>query len=89
MTTDEVATLAVDFLRAGAMLAAPAVAVAAAVGVIVGVIQTATQINEPSVSYAAKVVAMVALFALVGPALCDQMLRYTRASFDAIAHVSE
>jgi len=89
VTTDEVTTLAIGFLQAGVFLAAPAVAVAAAVGVAIGVIQTATQVNEPSVSYAAKVVALFALFALAGPALCDQVLRYTRASFESIAHVSE
>ena len=89
MTTDEVATLAVAFLHTGGLVAAPAIAVAGFIGALVGVVQTATQVNEPSIAYAAKVLALVALFALIGPAVCDQVLRYTRASFDAIAHVSE
>ena len=89
MTTDEVTTLAVHFLEAGVFLAAPAVAVAACVGVGVGVVQTATQVNEPSVSYAAKVVALFALFALAGPALGDQVIRYTRSTFEAVGKVTE
>jgi len=89
MTTDEMTTLAIGFLKAGVLLAAPAVAISAVIGVAVGVVQTATQVNEPSVSYAAKGVALFALFALAGPALSDQVMRYTRASFEAIAHVTE
>jgi flagellar biosynthetic protein FliQ len=89
MTTDSAVTLLTKFVEISLYVGMPLLAVAAVVGVVVGVIQTATQINEPAIAYAAKVAGMLAVILLVGPAIFDKMLAYTRGSFDAVAHVVE
>jgi flagellar biosynthesis protein FliQ len=89
MTTDSAITLLTRFVEVSLYVGMPLLAVAAVVGVVVGVLQTATQINEPAIAYAAKVAGMLAVILFVGPAIFDKMLAYTRASFDAVAHVVE
>jgi flagellar biosynthesis protein FliQ len=89
MTTDSAVTLLTKFVEISLYVGMPLLAVAAVVGVVVGVIQTATQINEPAIAYAAKVAGMLAIILFVGPAIFDKMLAYTRGSFDAVAHVVE
>ena len=89
MTTDGAITLLSKFGEAGLYVAVPLLAVAAIVGVVVGVLQTATQINEPAIAYAAKVAGGVALVLLAGPAMADKLLGYTKNSFESVAHVVE
>ncbi len=89
MTTDGAITLLSKFGEVGLFVATPLLVVAAIVGVVVGVVQTATQINEPAIAYAAKVAGVVALTLLAGPAIADKLLAYTKESIGAIAHVVE
>lgn len=89
MTTDEAMTIAVRFMETGITVAAPLLGIAVVIGVGMGVLQTATQIQEPSIAYAAKVAGIVALTLFAGPAIAEKLLAYTRASLEAIAHVTE
>ena len=87
MTTDGAMTLLTRFVETAVFVAAPILAVAALVGIMVGIVQTATQINEPAIPYAAKVVAVVLLTVLAGPAIADKILTYTRDTFQAVSRV--
>ena len=49
------------------MLAAPLLLTALAVGLIVGIFQAATQINEMTLSFIPKLLAMAAVLAIAGP----------------------
>jgi flagellar biosynthetic protein FliQ len=49
------------------MLAAPLLLTALAVGLLVGIFQAATQINEMTLSFIPKLLAMAAVLALTGP----------------------
>lgn len=89
MTTDHALTLLTRFLEIALYATAPLLAVAALVGILVGIVQTATQINEPAIAYAAKVAGVLALVLIAGPAIADKLLGYTRNSFSSIAHVVE
>lgn len=87
MNTDHVSTLLTRFLEISLYVAAPLLIVTALVGIVVGIVQAATQINEPSISYAAKVVGLVAVLLFLGPVILDKLLVYTRSSFAGIATV--
>ncbi len=56
-------------------------------GVFVGILQTATQINEASISYAAKVGALIMTLVLIGPLIASRAVGYARRSFESIADV--
>lgn len=63
------------------LLAAPILAVALIVGVVISVFQAATQINEMTLSFVPKVLAVFAAVAVFGPWLLETMLTYTGQLF--------
>jgi flagellar biosynthetic protein FliQ len=87
MSVDHAMTLLAAFLQLAVTLIGPVLLVAAVVGTFIGVMQTATQIQEPSIAYAAKVAAIVILLLFAGPALLDRVLGYTRACFTDVGRV--
>ena len=82
---------AITELRAGLELAlmvgGPLLMVVLVVGVVVGLVQAATQINEPTVAFIAKAVAMAAALAAMGAFLLGQLVDYTIALFQRIPTV--
>jgi flagellar biosynthesis protein FliQ len=87
VTVEHALTLLLAFLQAAIVLIGPVLAVAAVIGTLTGVIQTATQINEPSIAYAAKVLGIVVLLLFAGPAMIDKALSYTKTCFGDVARV--
>ncbi|MFO0676837.1 MAG: flagellar biosynthetic protein FliQ [Polyangiaceae bacterium] len=87
MTPDAVMTLAGAFLRATLLVCSPILVTSLVAGVFVGIVQTATQVNEASVSFVVKAMAVVAVVAAVGPAIAAEAVSYTRHSFEAIGTV--
>jgi flagellar biosynthetic protein FliQ len=66
------------------MLAAPLLLTALAVGLIVGIFQAATQINEMTLSFIPKLLAMAAMLALTGPWMLRTLVEYTRNLIESI-----
>jgi flagellar biosynthetic protein FliQ len=60
------------------LLAAPLLLVALITGLIVGAFQAATQINEMTLSFIPKLLAMAAMLALAGPWMLRTLVEYTR-----------
>ena len=87
MTTDGALALLLDLFMVCARVGGPLLLVALLAGLAVGVAQAATQLNESSVSFVVKVVAVVATLLLLGPALGGFAVQYTRNSLQAVAHV--
>lgn len=75
-------------LRAGLELAllvgGPLLVVVLVVGVGVGLVQAATQINEPTVAFIAKAVALAVALAAMGSVLLAEMVDFTIALFQRI-----
>ncbi len=67
MTPEMVVTIGRHALEMTLMLAAPLLLTALAVGLIVGIFQAATQINEMTLSFIPKLLAMAAVLAITGP----------------------
>jgi len=58
-----------------------------AVGVVVGVAQAATQLNEPTIAFVAKAVALTAALFAMGSFLLGTLVEYTTALFQRLPHV--
>lgn len=56
-------------------------------GVIVGIIQAATSINEPTVAFVAKVIALAATMAITGNFLLGRLVSFTTELFRQIPHL--
>ncbi|WP_393999860.1 flagellar biosynthetic protein FliQ [Luteimonas sp. WGS1318] len=57
------------------------------VGVIVGVVQAATQINEPTIAFVAKAAALTAALFALGAILLSYLVDYTITLFRSIPHL--
>jgi flagellar biosynthetic protein FliQ len=84
MTPETVVTIGRHALEITMMLAAPLLLTALAVGLIVGIFQAATQINEMTLSFIPKLLAMAAVLAITGPWMLRTLVEYTRSLFESI-----
>ncbi|MFM2187499.1 MAG: flagellar biosynthesis protein FliQ [Burkholderiaceae bacterium] len=84
MDTATVIELARQALWMTILVSAPLLVVALVVGVTVGIFQAATSINEMTLSFIPKVVAMAATLAVVGSWQIGTLLDYWRAIFARI-----
>ena len=82
----------VEFLRIAfwqiIMAAGPLLAIALAVGLIIGIIQAATSINEMTLSFVPKLVIVMISFGLLSSFILTQLTDYFGFIFDQIANIS-
>ena len=84
MTPEMVLTVAREALLVTLMLSAPLLIAALATGVLVGVLQAATQINEMTLSFIPKLLALAATLIAAGPWMLQLVTGYTRTLFHNI-----
>ena len=84
MNPEMVMTVGQRALEMTLLLAAPLLLVALVTGLIVGAFQAATQINEMTLSFIPKLLAMAAVLALTGPWMIRQLVEYTRGLIESI-----
>jgi flagellar biosynthetic protein FliQ len=84
MNPETVMTIGQRALELTILLAAPMLMVALAVGLIVGVFQAATQINEMTLSFIPKLLGLVAVLLVAGPWMLSQLVSYTKQLIESI-----
>ena len=84
MTPETVMTIGTHALQVTLLLSAPLLIVALALGLIVGIFQAATQINEMTLSFIPKLLGMAATVVIAGPWMLKVMMDYTRDLFESI-----
>jgi flagellar biosynthetic protein FliQ len=57
------------------------------IGVVVGIVQAATQLNEPTIAFIAKAVALTAALFATGSFLLAYLVDYTIELFQRIPHL--
>lgn len=77
MTPDNVIDLGQQALTITVMLAAPLLIAALATGLVVGLFQAATQIQEQTLSFIPKLLAMVVALVATGPWLLQTITDFT------------
>jgi flagellar biosynthetic protein FliQ len=87
MSLDRALELMREVFIIAATVAGPALAAALLVGLFVGVIQTATQVNEASVSFVTKLLAVAGALLIGGPWALTELIEYTRRTIGAISEV--
>ena len=84
MTPEQVIGLSQQALQVMLLISAPVLAVALAVGLLVSIFQAATQINEMTLSFIPKLVAMLVTLLLTGPWMLAMITDYMRGLFESI-----
>ncbi len=84
MTPETVMSIGQSALALTVVIAAPMLLSALAVGLLVGMIQAATQINEMTLSFIPKLLILATALALGGPWMMRLMLDFTRQLYHSI-----
>ncbi len=84
MTPQTVLTLAEQALTTTVLVAAPMLITALAVGLIVSIFQAATQINEMTLSFIPKLLALFAVIIIAGPWMLATLVDYMQRLFSSI-----
>jgi flagellar biosynthetic protein FliQ len=78
MTPETVTTIGQQALWVTMLIAAPLLLSALAVGLLVGMFQAATQINEMTMSFIPKLLVLVAALVISGPWMLGVNVNYTQ-----------
>lgn len=81
MTPESVITIGQHALYTTLIIAAPMLLAVLAVGLVIGMLQAATQINEMTLSFIPKLLALAVVLIGAGPWMLQTMIDYTRALF--------
>ncbi len=79
-----VVDLARNMIMTALLIASPMLVVALAVGLVVSIIQAVTQIQEQTLSFVPKLVAVAVTFIVALPWIIQIMVRYTSELFRSI-----
>jgi flagellar biosynthetic protein FliQ len=81
MDTSMVVDLGRQALWITVLISAPLLGVALLVGLVIGILQAATSINEATLSFIPKVAALAVTLAIVGGWQINMLVEYTRSVF--------
>ncbi len=84
MSPETVMTVAGRALEITLLLAAPLLLVALVTGLLIGAFQAATQINETTLSFIPKLIAIALALVVAGPWMLNVLVSYTRELFESI-----
>ena len=84
MDAQQVFTLGQQGLTLMLMVAAPLLITVLVVGLVVSVLQAATQINEATLSFVPKVIAAVIVLAVAGPWMLTTLVEYIQRTLQSI-----
>ena len=79
MSPSEVVTLAREAMTVALVIAAPILAAGLAVGVVTGVLQAMTQVNEMTLSFIPKLLAVGLVIMLAGSWMLARLMDFTSA----------
>lgn len=84
MTPESVLSIAQQALQVTLLMAAPPLVAALLTGLVVSVFQAATQINEMTLAFIPKLLAIFLVLVLFGPWMLGVLLDYMRELFGGI-----
>jgi flagellar biosynthesis protein FliQ len=87
MNSQTVLTIGQQALQMTLMISAPLLLTALIVGLFVSVLQAATQINEMTLSFIPKLLALFAALVIAGPWMLSTFVEYMRQLIESIPFV--
>ncbi|NMM10205.1 MAG: flagellar biosynthesis protein FliQ [Polaromonas sp.] len=84
MTPESVMSLGYEAMKVSLLLGAPLLLVALITGLLISLFQAATQINEMTLSFIPKLLAVFATLVIAGPWMLSLILDYMRNLFASI-----
>jgi flagellar biosynthesis protein FliQ len=88
MHTSDVGAVMQQALFTTLMVAGPIIMVSMAVGLVISVLQAATQINEATLTFVPKLIVVAIILIILGPMMASQLTDFTRYVFDAASQAA-
>lgn len=87
MTPESVMVIGMQAIKVGLMVSAPLLVAALVTGLIISILQAATQVNEMTMTFIPKILMIVGVAVALGPWMMKIFIEYTRAVFTSIPFV--
>lgn len=87
MTPESVMAIGHDAMQVALALAAPLLLAALVSGLLISLLQAATQINEQTLSFIPKILAVVTTMVIAGPWMLNLVLDYMRTLFNNLPYM--
>ncbi len=87
MTPESVMVLGSEAMKVALALAAPLLLAALISGLFISLLQAATQINEQTLSFIPKILAVAATVVVAGPWMLNLVLDYMRTLFNNLPYL--
>jgi flagellar biosynthetic protein FliQ len=84
MNPETIMTVGMRALEVALLIAAPMLIVGLVTGLIIGAFQAATSINEQTLSFIPKLIAIATTLVIAGPWMLKVLVSYTRELFESI-----
>ena len=88
MNADVALAMVAELLRLGLLLCLPLLGVVLLVGLLVGVLQVATQLQDPSIAFVPKLAVFVVALVLLAPWMLERLTVYASAVFARIPQLA-
>ncbi len=88
MNQDVVVNLAMDALMLGLKVAMPLLLAGLIVGLVVSVFQAVTQIQEMTLAFIPKIIAVAVVLVVGGPWMLGQLVSYTVSLYESIPEMT-
>ena len=89
MGTSDVGAVMQRALYTTLMVGGPIVLVSMAVGLVISILQAATQINEATLTFVPKLLLVALVLMILGPSMASQLTDFTRFVFQAISEAGQ
>ena len=87
MNSDAVLSISQTALETAIMVSAPLLLTALVIGLVVSILQAATQINEQTLSFIPKLLGVFAATVIAGPWMVQVLVDHMQKLFSSIPHV--
>lgn len=87
MNAQAVLSISQNALETTLMVSAPMLLTALVIGLVVSILQAATQINEATLSFIPKLIGIFAVAVVAGPWMVQTLVDYMQRLFTSIPHV--
>lgn len=87
MNSQTVLSLSQNALETAVLVSAPLLLTALVIGLVVSILQAATQINEATLSFIPKLLGVFAATIIAGPWMVQVLVDYTQRLFTSIPHM--
>jgi len=87
MTPESVMAMGMQAIKVGLLISAPLLLVALVAGLIISILQAATQINEMTMTFIPKILVIVGTSVVLGPWMMKIFIEYARGLIINIPYV--